>query len=258
MLEVLAPVWEELLDQEMLVQRALDGAGGYRRAEVSAPAGDRYAPSKYLRPALVLLTSRLYRHRPETVVPLAAVHQFIYLAGRTHAGVAEVSEHPREDYQFPVLVGDYLYGRFFATLSGAGMGHLLGDLARVICAMNEGGMMRAKNALGLADYDIVDIIRLETAELAASCCRLGGLTAGAPRPDLDHLHNMGLEIGLALGHQEEGHSLTETAGHLQRALNELALLFGRRASNTMERFIRLLAPGVEGSGYPTEGRVLAG
>ncbi|HUW63871.1 MAG TPA: polyprenyl synthetase family protein [Spirochaetia bacterium] len=260
MLEILAPVREELFAQEALVQRALDVAGGCPPKEhVSAAAtvdAEWHNPQKYIRPALVLLTSRLYQHRPDVAVPLAAVHQFIYLAGRVHTGVAEESalrrKNAREAYQFPVLVGDYLYGRFFTTLCDAGQDHLLGDLARVISAMNEGGMMRARNAQGQADYDILEIIRLETAELLASCCRLGGVAGGASGPETGHLYNLGLELGLAFGRLEEGHSFPDAAGHLQRALNELSLLFCRRTSDQLERFIRLFLA----CGYPPEGWVL--
>ena len=260
MLEILAPVREELSDAEALVQRALDTAGGYAARgwihDLPGVADHRRTLHQYIRPALVLLTSRLYQHRPEVAVPLAAVHQFIYLAGRVHRGVSEeaAAGQAREAYQFPVLVGDYLYGRFFTTLCDAGCHRLLADLARVICAINEGGMMRAKQAVGEGNYDRLEVIRLETAELVASCCRTGGLAAGAPAADGSCLYNLGLELGLALGRLEEGHALAEAAGHLQKALAELSLLVGHRNRESMERFIRVF-PAL---GYPPEGLVSAG
>jgi geranylgeranyl pyrophosphate synthase len=263
MLEILAPFKDELAAQEALVRQALAATGHTASPSV---AEDWNSLQKYIRPALVLLTSRLYQHRPEAAVPLAAVHQFIYLAGRVHTGVAEectaLRREAAQSYQFPVLVGDYLYGRFFTTLCDAGQNHLLGDLARVICSMNEGGMMRAKNALGQAGYDVTEIIRLETAELIASCCRLGGLAGGASDQEARHLYALGLELGMAIGRMEQGCSFSEAAIHLQRAVNEMSVAFCRRwvpghppgagqgGWDQLERFIRLfLAPG---PGIPTE------
>lgn len=253
MLEVLAPVWDELSAQEDIIKKALESAG---HTGTPPEGADGSNPQKYIRPALVLLTSRLFRHRPEVAVPLAAVHQFIYLAGRVHAGVAEEEDggrrNARDAYQFPVLVGDYLYGRFFATLCEAGQNHLLGDLARVICAMNDGGMMRVKNSQGQANYDILEIIRAETAELLASCCRMGGMVGGASEVELSHLYSLGLELGMAFGRLEEGHSFPEASVHLQRALNELSQIFCRRTGDQLERFIRLFLT----YGYPPGGWVL--
>jgi len=266
MVEVLALLRDELSAQEVITNEALAAAGP---AATPTMDEDWHSLQKYIRPALVLLSSRLYRHRPEAAVPLAAVHQFIYLAGRVHAGVAEESTGSRraQEYQFPVLVGDYLYGRFFTTLCDAGLNHLLGDLARVICAMNEGGMKRVRRALGQENWDLAEIIRLETAELTASCCRLGGLAAGASAQEAGHLHRLGLEVGMAVGRRGEGQALSETTAHLQRALGELALLVSCRrrpgGCDQLERFIRLFsAPGNE-AGYgagpqPAQARVVAG
>jgi len=262
MLEILAPVREELFEAEALVQKALDTAGtGAAREwihDLPGIAGHRRTLDRYIRPALVLLTSRLYHHRPEAAVGLAAVHQFIYLAGRVHAGVSEEAAPGRAfmAYQFPVLVGDYLYGRFFTTLCDAGCHRLLGDLARVICAMNEGGLLRAGRAAnrGQGACEWLDIIRLETAELTASCCRTAGMVAGAPVADEPRLHNLGLAVGMALGCLEEGHSLTEAAAYVQKALTELSLLVCHRTREPLERLIKFFPV----SGCPSELRMPAG
>ena len=164
--------------------------------------------SEELYPALVLLAARMYGEITDRVVSLAQVFQFIHLATRVHYDINEdwqIRENncpdPRDGCQYPVLVGDYLFGRCFTTLCEADIVEYLGPLAEIICMINEGGIIRLKNQSGgmLRTGARREIIRLEMAELMAGCCKIGGQVAGADQECQLQLYKFGFSLGMAVG-----------------------------------------------------------
>lgn len=157
-------------------------------------------------PALVLFVARMHGGVSEKIISMAQVFQFIRLASIVHYNIAEdwqINENkcqdPRDGCQYPVLVGDYLYGMFFTTLCEAGIVEYLGPLSEIICKINEGGVIRLKSQ-GVVKAGIRrEIIRLETAELMAGCCRLGGKLAGADIDCQQSLFQFGFSLGMASG-----------------------------------------------------------
>ncbi len=160
-----------------------------------------------LRPALVLICHRLYSPANRQTVALAAVLQFIFMASQVHIRLSEDSpgEEKQTDirtgYQFPVLVGDYLYGRFFTTLCNAGIVHYLKNMAELICIINKNEVKDLNNP-DLASTDpraYHEVIRGECAELLACGAYLGADLAGADHVDKDKLYQLGLNLGMAFG-----------------------------------------------------------
>lgn len=160
-----------------------------------------------LRPALVLICHRLFGSTNQQTVALAAVLQFIFMASQVHIRLAEDNpgeEKPgdtRTGYQFPVLVGDFLYGRFFTTLCNAGIVHYLKNMAELICTINKNEVMDLNNP-NLANTDPMAyqaIIRGECAELLATGAYLGADLAGADNSAKDKLYHLGLNLGMAFG-----------------------------------------------------------
>ncbi|MFZ5644397.1 MAG: polyprenyl synthetase family protein [Bacillota bacterium] len=158
-------------------------------------------------PALVLYAARIYGSVTEKVISLAQVFQFIYLAVMLHQDINEDEQikernytEPRDGCQYPVLVGDYLYGRFFTTLCDADIVEYLGPLSGIICMINEGGILRLKSQ---REKEMPgtrrEIIRLEMAELMAGCCKLGGQIAGADREGQSYLYKFGFSLGMGVG-----------------------------------------------------------
>lgn len=199
-----------------------------------------------LRPGLVLLCSHLYGGVHERSIALAAVLQFIYLAGRVHAAVEEDDslsrDRRRERCQLPVLLGDYLYARFFMTLCEGGLVQCLSPLAGLICSISEAGLLKRRaNTGGALEYEIC---RKETAELMAVACRLGGELAGAPAADRGSLHRFGLNFGLAYGLNGRvgAHRVRE---FLARAGAELKKLPDGEARAALEQLLVRFAPPVE-------------
>ncbi len=162
---------------------------------------------KYLHPALVLLSGRLFDYTGEKLIYLASVVQLIYLASSIHFRIPDEpdenqkSSDPRDDAQLPVLVGDYLYGRFFTGLCEGQILEFLNPLANIIAEMNHGALLRKKNA-GQPAADIkvaMTIIEKETALLMEGACRMAGVLAGVSDTDLTKLASFGRNLGMAYG-----------------------------------------------------------
>jgi len=184
-----------------------------------------------LRPVLVILSAGMFGKITDRVISLAGVLQYIYLASCIHKGINEDIEitqaptgDPRDGCQFPVLVGDYFYGRFFTSLCDAGIVDYLRPLAEMICVINEGGVIRLRNSgsTGINPSPGRELVRKETAEMLASCCRLGARLNGAGGQQQETLGRFGVSFGIALGLMEQGNSFEEQAVvYLREALPEL-------------------------------------
>ena len=113
MLSVISqPIREELEQVHKLIKNELTIKAGY----IGSFAHLEFSNiNKNIRPALALLSARLYGCKPEKAVALASVFQFIYMASTIHQGITEKDSDfvrgdtdPRDGSQFPVLVGDFL------------------------------------------------------------------------------------------------------------------------------------------------------
>lgn len=198
-----------------------------------------------IRPALVILSSRIYGGIPEKTVVLASVFQFIYMAANVQRGVSEsdteafgIPEDPNLGSQFPVLVGDYLYGKFFTLLSEAGMLNLLSPIAEIICHIHEGGIMKQKLELQTSPSKaLLEAIQKESAELFGGCCSLGAQLAGAPAADQKVMKRFGKSLGMAYGLLEEGIKRELVASYLLEAKEELYLIPGKPERLWLEKLI---------------------
>jgi len=198
-----------------------------------------------IRPALVILSSRIFGNIPEKTVVLASVFQFIYMAANVQRSVSEsdtqtfgVPDDPSLGSQFPVLVGDYLYGTFFTLISEAGMLNLLSPLAEIICHIHEGGLMKQKLKLqALPNMAFRDAIQKESAELFGGCCSLGAQLAGASLADQKTMKRFGKSLGMAYGLLAEGVKVEHVAPYLHAAKEELYLIPCRPERLWLEKLV---------------------
>ncbi|MHB1042899.1 MAG: polyprenyl synthetase family protein [Eubacteriales bacterium] len=198
--------------------------------------------NQVIRPALVILSSRLFGGDQEKTVSLASIVQFIYMAFQVHNSVGEkdsdysreTGSDPRDGSQFPVLVGDYLYGKFFTFLCGASLINLLGPLAEIICQINEGGVLKEKICgQALSSPLMREVVQKETAELFAGCCRLGARLACAPLEDQETLGRFGFNFGTAFALLELGAAFEYSQSYLKSSLSELFLLKDHPARDSL-------------------------
>lgn len=224
--EILRPIENELQAVNNLVERELYiksvHIGTFAHLEFSYN-------EKIIRPALVILSSRIYGLTEYKAVALASVFQFIHMASKVHGSIPEKDSDyiredldPRDGSQFPVLVGDYLYGKFFSFLYHAGMVNYLGPLADIICQIHEGGILKNKTTGKYTSTDAYrEVIRKETAVLFAGCCAMGARHAGASENDQESMRRFGLNIGMASGLLERGADAKYAAVYLKDARSGL-------------------------------------
>lgn len=238
-------VFEALQRADAIVARGLPvRAGASRTPHPLFPSWEAC-----LRPGLVLLSAHLYNGVNERSIALAAVLQFIYLAARIHAQVEEdepgAPEGSRVRCQLPVLLGDYLYSRFFTTLCEGGLEEYLPPLARLVCSIGEAGMLRRRRGAEA----MREVCRKETGELMGLACRLGGELAGAPEAHLGSLYRFGLHFGLAYGLNGRA-GAGEIRDLLSRAGAELQGLPAGEARTALEGLLVRFAPPGERVGAP--------
>jgi geranylgeranyl pyrophosphate synthase len=244
--EIFRPIENELLAADNLVDRQLYiksiHIGKFAHLDFSYD-------ERMIRPALVILSSRIFGLTGSKAVTLAGVFQFIHMASRVHGSIPEKdSDYTREDLdprdgsQFPVLVGDYLYGKFFMFLYQAGMISYLSPLADIICQIHEGGILKDK----LTGNDILtdacrEVVRKETAELFAGCCAMGARYAGASGNDQEIMRRFGLNIGMASGLVELGADAKYAAGYLENARSDLGGIPDKPEKALLEQIINSIS-----------------
>jgi len=216
--------------------------------------------NKMIRPALVILTARIYGCDPKKTAALASVFQFIYLASKIHQEISENDSDyirgdsdPRDGSQFPVLVGDYLYGKFFTFLCDAGIINLLQPLAEIICQIHEGGILRKKiSGTGVTSQVFREVVSKETAGLFAGCCSLTARLAGAAEDDEKLLRNFGHNLGMACGFLENGAPVEYVSSYIDEAVVSLSLLPDKPERAVLEE----LALNLSGLGLPARRMVI--
>jgi octaprenyl-diphosphate synthase len=183
------------------------------RARSAVPLVDEIARylhaggGKRLRPALLLLSSRLCGFEGRAAVELGAVVELIHVATLVHDDIIDnasvrrgrPSVNARWDNSVTVLMGDWLYMTSFQTASGLRDFRILDLLSEVTREMIEGELMQLEQA-GRLDTSVskqLDIASRKTACLFAGCGRLGAILAGTGNEQEESLHNYGRAVGLA-------------------------------------------------------------
>jgi|SRR5680860_286452 len=177
-------------------------------------------------PAIVIAVCKVFNEQEQKSEALAGIIQFMFMANKIHKLMKDDSDIPEELRQFPVLVGDLLYGKFFLELCREELLVFLEPMAQVMGTMSKGGISRwlsRDEKLGLAES--LKIIEMERASLTALAARLSAELAGVSVPIKHQIEAFGWELGLAWGAWKERLENSEVQSILQRAnaiLNEIS------------------------------------
>lgn len=167
----------------------------------------RDAGGKRIRPALLLLASRLFAHSSDRMITLGAVVEYIHTATLLHDDVIDEaatrrgrkSANSRWGNKTTVLIGDFLYTKSMAmalTQDNLGILRLLSD---VTLRMIEGQVLEIEREadIRVREDQHIDIIRRKTADLFAACMRIGAILGNASPEEEQALSAYGLALGLA-------------------------------------------------------------
>lgn len=189
-----------------------------------------------IRPSLVILSSKIFDYIDTQIISLAAISQFVYMASTIHTNVREdkggskgsntLEIDPRDGSQFPVLVGDYLYGKSFKLLCSTRVVEFLKHFSKVICAIHEGSILKQKtNGCGFIDPAVQkEIAYKETGSLFEMASWLPAKLAGASIIEENRITCFGRELGTAYGLMENNMDYEIIEPHFEKAQDILLQL----------------------------------
>jgi len=162
---------------------------------------------KRIRPAVLLMTSRLAGYQGDRAILYAAVVEFVHTATLVHDDIIDDSDlrrgrlavHSRWGNDITVLLGDYLYIKSMAMA----LMHDELEIIRVLCdvtlRMIEGELYQlTKNGdAGITEDEHFDIMRRKTAHLFAGCAQIGGMLNRVPADLAQALWEYGFNLGMA-------------------------------------------------------------
>jgi len=161
---------------------------------------------KRIRPAVLLMASRLSGYQGDRGVLYAAVVEFIHTATLVHDDIIDDSDlrrgrlavHSRWGNDITVLLGDYLYIKSMALA----LTHDTLDIVRLLCdvtlRMIEGELYQlTKNGdADITEDEHLDIIRRKTAYLFSGSAQIGGMLGTITKEQQDALKEYGFNLGI--------------------------------------------------------------
>lgn len=201
-----------------------------------------------LRPALVILSSRIFGGNPEKTAVLAVVFQFLYFSSKVHDLFTNEEPLPgikgsgqMSGDRFYILLGDYFHSRASVILQGSGIRGMTTSLTDIVCQMQEARIqkrvMPGYNTIAQTSHTI---IRKESAELLAGCCALGARLAGASADEQENMASYGRNLGMALKLSKENDSLEEAAHYLDKAREALFKIPAQPERAVLEQLIKMV------------------
>jgi octaprenyl-diphosphate synthase len=161
---------------------------------------------KRIRPALLLLCSKLLGYKGEEHIFLAALVESIHTASLIHDDIidkadfrrGEESVHTRWGPNISVLLGDFLYIKAIALSLQSRYPQIIHILTDISTKMIEGELteydMSGNAELGEDDY--LDIISKKTAALFSASCQIGGILGRASSQEENSLLSYGNNLGM--------------------------------------------------------------
>jgi len=166
----------------------------------------RAGGGKRIRPALLLLSSKLFNYEGRGAVKLGAVVEIIHTATLVHDDIIDEAKtrrgRPAANTQWGnskcVLAGDWLYMQAFKVAVQERNFRILDALIELTQQMVEGELLQMEKLgklISLAEH--FDLIYRKTACLFSVCMRLGAILAGATPEQEEQVGRYGRDLGMA-------------------------------------------------------------
>ncbi len=161
---------------------------------------------KRIRPALLLLSSKLLNYRGRGAIRLGAVVEIIHTATLVHDDIIDEAQtrrgRPAANTQWGnskcVLAGDWLYMQAFKIAVQERNFRILDTLIELTQQMVEGELLQMEKLGKLISLDEhFDLIFRKTACLFSVCMRMGGILGGATGEQEENLAQYGRDLGMA-------------------------------------------------------------
>jgi octaprenyl-diphosphate synthase len=162
---------------------------------------------KRVRPAVLLMASRLSGYRGERAVLYASVVEFIHTATLVHDDIIDGADlrrgrlavHSRWGNDITVLLGDYLYIKSMAMALTQDSLEIIRLLCDVTLRMIEGELYQLTKTgdVDISEEEHFEIIRRKTAFLFGGCAQIGGMLGGVTADQESALRDYGFNLGIA-------------------------------------------------------------
>ena len=161
---------------------------------------------KRIRPALLLLSSKLFNYQGRGAIRLGAVDEIIHTATLVHDDIIDEAKtrrgRPAANTQWGnskcVLAGDWLYMQAFKIAVQERNFRILDTLIELTQQMVEGELLQMEKlgkCISLKEH--FDLIFRKTACLFSVCMRMGGILGGATPEQEKRLGQYGRDLGMA-------------------------------------------------------------
>ena len=180
------------------------------------------AGGKRLRPLLALAAATAGERPPTEDQLLGAVSvELVHLASLYHDDVLDEatirrnveSVNSRFGNLVAIVAGDYLLARSAAIAASLGT-EIAGLLAETLARLCQGQVSEVRSAFQItrSHEDYTTAIAGKTAALMSTSCRIGALTGGLPRAEVDALTEYGHCFGMVFQIRDDILDVTATAG----------------------------------------------
>lgn len=202
--EIFEPVREQLARVEREFTRHLES-----RVDLIPQMGAyvQMSGGKRVRPAVLLMASRLCGYQGDRAILNAAVVEFIHTATLVHDDIIDGAEtrrgrltaHSRWGSDITVLLGDYLYIRSMAMALTQDTLEVVRLLCDVTLRMIEGELYQLTKAgdADITEDEHLEIIRRKTAFLFSGCAEIGAVLGTASPEQRAALRDYGFDLGIA-------------------------------------------------------------
>jgi octaprenyl-diphosphate synthase len=183
----------------------------------------RAGGGKRIRPALLLLSAKLFDYQGRGAVRLGAVVEIIHTATLVHDDIIDEARtrrgRPAANTQWGnskcVLAGDWLYMQAFKVAVQERNFRILDTLIELTQQMVEGELLQMEKLGKLITLDEhFDLIYRKTACLFSVCMRMGAILGGATPEQEDALGQYGRDLGMAFQIVDDVLDLTASEGVL--------------------------------------------
>ena len=177
----------------------------------------REGGGKRIRPALLLLASKLFGYTGRGAVRLGAVVEIIHTATLVHDDIIDEAQtrrgRPAANTQWGnskcVLAGDWLYMQAFKIAVQERNFRILDVLIDLTQQMVEGELLQIEKLGKCVSLDEhFDLIYRKTACLFAVCMRMGAILAGATEEEEKRVGDYGRSLGMAFQIEDDVLDLT--------------------------------------------------
>jgi len=162
---------------------------------------------KRIRPAILLLCSKLLGYNGEEHIDMSALVESIHTASLLHDDIIDNSDLRRGDQtvhakwgpNITVLLGDYLYIKTLGLSLNSRHREIIGILTDVSAEMIDGELLEYSMSgnIEIEETEYLEILNKKTASLFSASCHIAGILSEVGKEEIARLISFGSDLGMS-------------------------------------------------------------